>query len=82
MGEPTVGKGHFQQTFRLPDGSAVALSTGKYYTPKGVNLSEAGGLTPDVAVEMNNETKAKLYGGILSYEEDPQLQAAIAALTK
>ena len=82
VGEPTVGKGHFQQTFRLPDGSAVALSTGKYYTPKGVNLSEAGGLAPDVAVEMDNETKAKLYSGILPYEEDPQLQAAIAALTR
>lgn len=81
VGEPTVGKGHFQQTFRLPDGSAAAISTGKYYTPKGVSLSEVGGLIPNVPVEMDNETKAKLYGGILPYEEDPQLQAAINALS-
>ena len=80
VGEPTVGKGHFQQTFRLPDGSAVAISTGKYYTPKGVSLSEAGGLTPTVTVEMDDQTRTKLYSGLLPYEEDPQLQAAIAAL--
>ena len=80
VGKPTVGKGHFQQTFRLPDGSAVAISTGKYYTPKGVSLSEAGGLTPNVMVEMEDEAKAKLYSGILPYEEDPQLQAAIEVL--
>ena len=82
VGEPTVGKGHFQQTIRLPDGSAVALSTGKYYTPNGVNLSETGGLTPNVPVEMDEDTRAKLYSGILPYEEDPQLRAAIDALTK
>lgn len=80
VGEQTVGKGHFQVTYRLMDGSAVALSTGKYYTPKGVSLSEVGGLTPNIPVEIDDETAARLYGGILPYEEDPQLQAAIEAL--
>lgn len=80
IGEPTVGKGHFQLTYRLPDGSAVALSTGRYYTPKGVSLSDVGGLTPNVPVEIDDETAAKLYSGILPYEEDPQLQAAIEAV--
>lgn len=81
VGEPTVGKGHFQQTIPLLDGSAVALSTGKYYTPNGVNLSEVGGLTPNVPAEMDDETTGKLYSGLLPYEEDPQLQAAIEALS-
>lgn len=81
VGEPTVGKGHFQVTYRLSDGSAVALSSGRYYTPKGVSLSDVGGLTPNVAVEMDDETAAKLYSGILPYEEDAQLQAAIEALS-
>lgn len=81
VGEPTVGKGHFQQTIPLPDGSAVALSTGRYYTPKGVSLSDVGGLTPNVEVEIDDETAAKLYSGILPYEEDVQLQAAIEALS-
>jgi len=81
VGEPTVGKGHFQVTYRLSDGSAVALSSGRYYTPKGVSLSDVGGLTPNVAVEMDDETAAKLYSGLLPYQEDAQLQAAIEALS-
>ena len=32
VGEQTYGKGYFQKTFRLNDGSAVGLSVGKYYT--------------------------------------------------
>ena len=80
VGEATVGKGHFQLTYELSDGSAVALSAGKYYTPKGVSLADVGGLKPNVPVEVDEETAAKIYAGILMDEEDPQLQAAMAAL--
>ena len=44
VGQPTTGKGYFQNTIELSDGSAVNLSVGKYYTPKGVSLAEARGL--------------------------------------
>ena len=80
VGEPTVGKGYFQNTFRFNDGSALALSVGKYYTPKGVSLAEAGGLTPDVVVEVDDYTKSWIYSGSLPPAEDPQVQAALAAL--
>ena len=80
VGEKTVGKGYFQTTYPLNDGSAVALSIGKYYTPNGVNLSEAGGLTPDVLVELEEEIQTQLYYGTLPPEEDPQIRAAIEAL--
>lgn len=80
VGEPTVGKGHFQLTYELSDGSAVALSVGKYYTPKGVSLADVGGLVPDDQVEVDEETAARIYAGVLPPEEDPQLQAAIKAL--
>ena len=79
LGEHTSGKGYFQNTLKLSDGSAVGLSVGKYNTPKGVNL-EGVGLTPDVVVEVNDETFAAIYAGTLAPELDPQLQAAIAAL--
>lgn len=79
VGQNTSGKGHYQQTFRLSDGSAVAISTGKYYTPNGVNL-EGVGITPDVIVDMDEDTYAALYYGELSIDEDPQVQAAISAL--
>ena len=41
-------------------GSAVNLSVGKYYTPKGVSLADAGGLTPDYFVDVDPETMAKI----------------------
>lgn len=80
VGEPTVGKGHFQLTYELGDGSAVALSVGKYYTPKGVSLSDAGGLVPDVEVAVDDETAALIYSQALEPAEDPQLMAAVERL--
>ena len=79
VGQQTVGKGYFQYTYRLNDGSAVGLSVGKYFTPRGVSLAEVG-ITPDVVVEMDEETANKLYYNRLTPEEDPQIQAAIEAL--
>ena len=81
IGEQTVGKGYFQTTYPLSDGSAVALSIGKYYTPLGVNLSEAGGLTPDLVIPMDEETEAALYYGTLPREEDPHIMAAVEKLS-
>ena len=80
VGEQTIGKGYFQTTIELSDGSAVGLSVGKYYTPKGVCLAEVGGLTPNVPVEVDEETFADIYAGLLEPAEDPQIQAAIDAL--
>ena len=80
VGEPTTGKGYYQNTLMLGDGSAVALSVGKYFTGKGVSLAEAGGLTPDVEVSVDEQTAAMIYAGVLTPEEDPQLQAAIEAV--
>lgn len=78
-GQQTCGKGYYQNTFPLEDGSAVAISTGKYFTPKGVSLAGVG-ITPDVPVEVDQETYAAIYYDNLEPEEDPQLQAAIQAL--
>ena len=79
VGEPTVGKGYYQQTIPLGDGSAVALSTGKYFTPKGNSLADKG-VIPTVRADVDEETAAAIYYGTLSAGEDPQLQAAIKAL--
>ncbi len=81
VGMPTSGKGYYQQTFRLSDGSAVGLSVGAYYTPKGVSLAEVGGLIPQVQVAVDDETAAQIYAGLMPLEEDPQIQAAQTALT-
>lgn len=79
VGEQTSGKGYYQNTYELPDGSAVGLSVGKYYTPNGVSLAGKG-VTPDVMIPVNQETAAAIYAGTLEPGEDPQIQAAINAL--
>ena len=79
VGEQTCGKGYFQTTIHLNDGSAVALSIGKYFTPKGENLADIG-ITPNKVVDVDDETFWKIYYGTLPKEEDPQIQAALELL--
>lgn len=82
VGEKTTGKGYYQNTILLSDGSAVNLSTGKYFTPNGVNLTEAGGLTPDVMISVDDDTAAQIYSQTISPMEDPQIQGAVEILQK
>ncbi len=82
VGEQTTGKGHYQNTLTLSDGSAVNLSTGKYFTPNGVNLTEAGGVVPNVVSAVDAETAALIYAKAVPAEEDPQIQAAVQVLMK
>ncbi len=79
VGQKTYGKGYFQTTIHLNDGSAVGLSIGKYTTPDGKNLAGVG-ITPDIVVEVDDETDAAIYAGTLEPDADPQIQAAIRAL--
>ena len=80
VGEKTYGKGYFQTTYALKDGSAVNLSIGKYYTPKGNSLAGVG-IQPDVEEIVDAETAAAISAGTLEPSQDPQIQAAIAALS-
>ena len=80
VGNQTCGKGYFQTTIYLNDGSAVGLSVGKYFTPKGVSLADVGGVTPDILVPVDDETNAKIYYNQLDAMEDPQILAALEAL--
>ena len=79
VGQKTCGKGYFQQTYTLNDGSAVGLSVGKYYTPNGVSLADVG-ITPDVEVEVDEELFWQIYYGNVEREKDPQILAAIDVL--
>ena len=79
VGQKTSGKGYFQNTLPLSDGSAVGLSVGKYFTPNGVSLADVG-VTPDRVVEVDEQTRWKIYYGTLPIEEDIQLEAALELL--
>ena len=57
VGTKTFGKGSVQTIIPLADGSAVRLTTAKYYTPSG-RLIQADGINPDIVVE-NDFTRKK-----------------------
>ena len=76
VGEHTYGKGYFQQTFELEDGSAVGLSVGKYFTPNGVSLAGVG-LTPDLEIPLSEEQADQVARGTMDPQQDPHIQAAI-----
>lgn len=59
LGEKTFGKGSVQSIFPLEDGSALKLTTAKYYTPSHRVIHEHG-ITPDVIVPMTDEQEAAL----------------------
>jgi carboxyl-terminal processing protease len=50
VGEHTIGRAAEQELVKLPDGSALWLSTARFNTPKDAQLHEKG-LAPDVGVE-------------------------------
>lgn len=81
VGTRTYGKGIVQSIYSLSDGSAVKLTTSKYYTPNGYNIHEVG-IEPDITVEMNkdyNATEDDITEGP-DLEKDNQLQAAISCM--
>lgn len=81
VGEATGGKARSQVTFAIRDGSALHISKYAYLTPQRTDLSEAGGLVPDVEVGLTEEQKGLLSYGLLEAGEDPQLQAALETLS-
>ena len=59
LGEKTFGKGSVQSIFPLDDGSALKLTTAKYYTPSHRVIHEHG-ITPDIFVPMTEEQEGAL----------------------
>lgn len=93
IGETTFGKGSVQSVIALPDGSAVRLTTQKYYTP-GRKLIHEHGIEPHIQVPLTYQQEARLirYRGLSGSSsktsisdmlklDDPQLSRAIDALT-
>jgi carboxyl-terminal processing protease len=54
LGEKSFGKGSVQSILPLNDGSALRLTTAKYYTPSHKVIHEEG-ITPDIPVPMSDE---------------------------
>jgi len=59
VGTQTFGKGSVQIVIPMDDGSALKLTTAKYYTPTGSSI-QAKGITPDIVIEhtSNNDVES------------------------
>jgi carboxyl-terminal processing protease len=62
-----------QTMFPLPDGSAMKVTTARYFTPNGRDIDRIG-ITPDVVVAEPHDAVRGLPG------RDPQLDAALTVL--
>ena len=58
VGTRTFGKGSVQTIFPMDDGSAIRLTTAKYYSPAGREI-QGNGVEPDVVVEEIEVKKKK-----------------------
>lgn len=78
VGQATTGKGYTQSPVQMSDGSAIILSTNKYYTPNGNNLADIG-VIPDIEIELTDEQTANFF--FLTSDTDPQIKAAVEQVT-
>jgi carboxyl-terminal processing protease len=91
VGETTFGKGSVQSVIQLPDGSAVRLTTAKYFTP-GKQVIHKHGVTPTIratlTLEQERALAARRNNEMLNPEDkrdfsdvhDTQLERAVDAL--
>lgn len=77
IGTTTYGKGMAQEVIPLGDDTALYLSTNLYYPPSGENY-EGVGVAPHTEVSLTADQEDRFYE--LTYSEDDQLKAAVAAL--
>ncbi len=73
VGTTTFGKGRVQEIIPLQDGSAVAITTAKYLTPKGTDIHKKG-IEPDIYVKASDDFDPN------DPATDVQLQTAVKVL--
>jgi carboxyl-terminal processing protease len=59
MGTRTFGKASVQTILPLGDGTAIKLTTARYYTPNGRSI-QAKGIVPDIALDDGSRSKTTL----------------------
>jgi carboxyl-terminal processing protease len=91
VGDTTFGKGSIQSVIQLPDGSALRLTTAKYYTPSKQVIQDKG-IAPNIRASLSTDQERALLlkrrdgplgaddQKFVNDQKDPQLDRAIDAL--
>lgn len=79
VGTKSFGKGLVQSVQRLGDGSGIAVTIAKYYTPSGRDINKKG-IAPDVEVKLTEEQQKKLTREDIATAADPQYAKALTIL--
>lgn len=84
VGTQTFGKGLVQSVRPLEDGSGIAVTIAKYYTPANKDINKRG-ITPDVKIDLTDAEKEKLFvqnRDKLGTLADPQFAKGVQVLGK
>lgn len=84
VGEKTFGKGLVQSVRSLGDGSGLAVTIAKYYTPSGRDINHAG-IAPNVLLKLTTQQKQALFlrdRDKVGTTADPQYAKALQILQK
>lgn len=84
VGEKTFGKGLVQSVRSLGDGSGLAVTIAKYYTPSGRDINHAG-IAPNVELKLTTQQKQALFlrnRDKVGTPADPQYAKALETLQK
>lgn len=84
VGTKTFGKGLVQSVRPLGDGSGLAVTIAKYFTPDGNDINKAG-IKPDIEVELTEaqiEALSRDGGAKIGTLEDPQFVRALEVLNQ
>lgn len=83
VGSQTFGKGLVQSVNPLGDGSGLAVTIAKYFTPSGRDINKKG-IAPDIEFKLSDQQREKLAGNNkqIGTEADPQYLKALEVLNQ
>lgn len=83
IGTKTFGKGLVQSVHPLEDGSGLAVTVAKYFTPNGRDINKKG-IVPDIEVKLTDAQREALFQDQdkIGTTADPQYAKALAILNE
>jgi carboxyl-terminal processing protease len=81
VGAKTFGKGLVQSVHPLGDGSGMAVTIAKYFTPSGRDIHKKG-IEPDIKIELTEAQMKAMTQDMVGTPNDPQYLRALSVLNQ